>query len=210
MPTKLDPYLAYLEERWQAGSRNRLQLWREIREQGFDGTHQLLYGWTQKKGFKKKGSAKELIKDQSLNHKFSTPKARPWAASRASYLLFLGDKELTPGERSALHRMIVAEPAVETAITLAHEFRSMLINRQAELLPAWLCLAQGSGISTLNSFVNGLEKDLNAVNAAFSLSWSNGPTERSVNRLKLIKRQMYGRGNLDLLRRRVLGLPSDP
>ena len=60
MPTKFDPYLAYLKEPWQAGSGNRLHFWREIREQGFDGAHQLLYGWTQKKGFRKKGSVNRL------------------------------------------------------------------------------------------------------------------------------------------------------
>ena len=138
------------------------------------------------------------------------PKVRPWAASRASWLLVLGEKDLKPEEKSALQRMMNVEPAVETAMTLAHEFRSMLINRQAELLPAWLNRARGSGISALRSFVNGLEKDLSAVTAAFSLGWSNGPTEGNVNRLKLIKRQMYGRANFDLLRRRVLGMPSAP
>jgi hypothetical protein len=54
-PVKLDSYLGYLDERWQAGCRNRLQLWREIREQGFDGTHQLVYAWTKHKGYLKKG-----------------------------------------------------------------------------------------------------------------------------------------------------------
>ena len=86
----------------------------------------------------------------------------------------------------------------------------MLRNRQAEMLPDWLNQARESSINALKRFATGLENDLSAVTAALSLSWSNGPTEGNVNRLKLINRQMYGRANFDLLRRRVLGMPSAP
>lgn len=70
--------------------------------------------------------------------------------------------------------------------------------------------ARECGIKALKSFVNGLENDLDALRAAVCLPWSNSPTEGNVNRLKLIARQMYGRANFDLLRRRVLGLPTAP
>jgi transposase len=56
----------------------------------------------------------------------------------------------------------------------------------------------------LHSFVAGLQRDLDAVTAGLMLSWSSGPVEGHVNRVKMIKRQMYGRANFDLLRRRVL------
>ncbi|MFA9435064.1 MAG: transposase, partial [Deltaproteobacteria bacterium] len=67
-----------------------------------------------------------------------------------------------------------------------------------------------SGISALKGFANGITKDGDAVRAALSLEWSNGQVEGQVNRLKLIKRKMYGRANFDLLRKRVLGWPATP
>ena len=209
MPVKLDPYLSYLEERWQAGCRNRLQLWREICEQGFDGTHQLVYIWTKQKGFSKKGVPKPL-EAQTSKAEAASVKTHPWAASRASWLLVLDQDDLNQEEKAALERMVQTEPLISTAMKLAHEFLNMLRTRQAEVLLDWLKRAHECGIEALKSFVNGLENDLNAVCAAFSMPWSNGPTEGNVNRLKLIKRQMYGQANFDLLRRRVLGMPSAP
>ncbi len=80
----------------------------------------------------------------------------------------------------------------------------MVRERKVELLEDWFKTVQESGISALQSFMNGLKQDLAAVKAALSLPWSNGQTEGQVNRLKFIKRQMYGRANFDLLRRKVL------
>lgn len=209
MPVKLDPYTGYLEERWLAGCRNRLQLYREICEQGFDGTHQLVYAWTKQKGYLTKGLPKSLEGDASKP--ICQPmKSRPWAAKRASWLLVLDQSDLDQENLAALERMKQAEPMVDTAMKLAQEFLFMLRNRQAGILSDWLTRAKKCGIDALKSFVNGLENDLDAVRAAFCLPWSNGPTEGNVNRLKLIKRQMYGRANFDLLRRRVLGMPPPP
>ena len=209
MPVKLDPYLEYLEERWQAGCRNRLQLWREICERGFEGTHQLVYAWSNQKGFKKRG-AHEVPNTGTSKTDPKVPKTRPWAARRASWLLVLDPDKLDRENRSALERMIQAEPLIITAIQLAQEFLRMVHDRQVDGLLDWLKRTRACGIDALKSFVNGLESDLDAVTAALSLPWSNGPTEGNVNRLKLIKRQMYGRANFDLLRKRVLGMPAAP
>jgi transposase len=76
------------------------------------------------------------------------------------------------------------------------------------LLPAWIEEAKACGITAVAGFAQGLVQDLAAVEAALSLSWSNGQTEGQVNRLKLVKRSMYGRAGLDLLRARVLALPA--
>jgi transposase len=209
MPVKLDPYLSYLEERWQSGCRNRLQLWREICERGFDGTHQLVYAWSKQKDFSKKGTL-TLPEAQTSKTAAQPAKTRPWAAKRASWLLVLDQHKLNQENKAAYERMVQAEPLIDTARKLAQEFLHMIRNRQAETLLDWLKRARECGIEALKSFVNGLENDLGAVRAALSLPWSNGPTEGNVNRLKLIKRQMYGRANFDLLRRRVLGLPAPP
>ncbi len=71
-------------------------------------------------------------------------------------------------------------------------------------LDAWLVEAGGCGVPTMETFAAGLKKDGDAIRAALATPWSNGQTEGQVNRLKLIKRQMYGQASFDLLRRRVL------
>lgn len=80
----------------------------------------------------------------------------------------------------------------------------MLREKRVEALPAWLESAQTSSIRELRQFAQGIERDRAAVEAALSRPESNGQTEGHVTRLKLIKRQMYGRAKFDLLRVRVI------
>ncbi len=80
----------------------------------------------------------------------------------------------------------------------------MVVNRQVEVLPRWLQEAEQSGIAELRSLAAGLYRDYDAVRAALTTQYSNGQAEGQVNRLKLIKRQAYGRAHFDLLRLRVL------
>ncbi len=87
---------------------------------------------------------------------------------------------------------------------LSQEFVTMLKEGQAEALDSWLKRAKACHVSELGSFVNGIRRDYAAVRAAFCLPWSNGTTEGHVNRLKFLKRQMFGRAHLDLLRVKVL------
>jgi transposase len=80
----------------------------------------------------------------------------------------------------------------------------MLAQRRGTDLDAWLVQAQHSGIAELKSFAQGIRRDYAAVRAAFSSKWSNGQVEGQVNRLKLMKRLMFGRAKFDVLRQRVL------
>ncbi len=87
---------------------------------------------------------------------------------------------------------------------LVQHFREMLHARRVDLLNEWIQQVRKCPSPELHSFVTGLRKDWDAVRAAITSEWSNGMVEGQVNRLKLIKRQMYGRANFDLLRLRVL------
>ena len=89
-------------------------------------------------------------------------------------------------------------------IALAREFAAMVRQREARQLVAWVEKAMQSQIASLRSFAASLRQDMAAVCAGLSLPWSNGPTEGHINRLKCLKRQMYGRAKLDLLRQRLL------
>ncbi|OLD63425.1 MAG: hypothetical protein AUF65_02330 [Chloroflexi bacterium 13_1_20CM_50_12] len=96
------------------------------------------------------------------------------------------------------------EPTVELAYTLAQRFILLMHEHQATQLESWISTCTSSGITEMETFAVGLQKELSAIQAAFTLSYSTGPVEGQVNRLKLIKRSMYSRGSFALLRRRVL------
>ena len=95
-------------------------------------------------------------------------------------------------------------PGVGTAWQLALGFTEMVRQRTAELLPAWLRAAARSRLKEFVGFAKRIGEDYEAVRNALTYEWSNGQLEGQVNRLKLIKRAMYGRAKFDLLRARVL------
>jgi len=106
-------------------------------------------------------------------------------------------------ERVEVAVLCAACPEVAQAYALAQRFARMVRTRQANGLDAWLTAAQ-QGPRELRSFARGITRDKAAVQAALRLPWSQGQVEGQVNRTKLIKRLMFGRGSHELLRRRVL------
>src|ERR1700679_2257275 len=91
--------------------------------------------------------------------------------------------------------------------TLVMSFRGILQPGKARTLARWMKKANASGIYGMKRFVRKLKHDLAAVKNALRESWSTGPVEGHINRLKTLKRQMYGRAGFELLRARVLALP---
>ena len=203
--SKLAPYMDYIHQRWESGCHNASQIWRELRDLGFDGSRGLVAIWAANQRAMHPSS---LPASQSPDSE-STPEKEvvPWSPSRASWLLVKQEEELTEDDKQALDRMKQADERVAHAYTLGQRFADMVRERQHEALLPWLEDVTKSRISALTGFANGIKQDLAAVTNALSLPWSNGQTEGQVNRLKLIKRQMYGRANFDLLRRRVLARP---
>jgi len=209
--SKLDPYMSYIQQRWEAGCHNATQIWRELRELGFHGSRGLVASWAANERTKlplsfstTPSSDCESPSDKSATNR----EVVPWSPSRASWLLVKQEGELTDDDKEALERMKQADEEVAEAYILGQRFAGMVRERQHESLLPWLEDVARSGISVLTGFANGIKQDLAAVTNALSLPWSNGQTEGQVNRLKLIKRQMYGRANFDLLRRRVLARPQ--
>ena len=128
-----------------------------------------------------------------------------FSAKQAVWWLIRQPEELDEQQRQALTSIRQASPEIEKAYQLAQSFRSMLRQRQGkERLDGWLQEASQSGLRELQQFATGIQRDKRAVQAGLSLPYSNGPVEGQINRLKLIKRSMYGRANFDLLRQRVL------
>jgi len=107
-------------------------------------------------------------------------------------------------ERAFIEELIRDNPTLHSARELAQEFRRLIRTRDEEHLNDWFDAVVQSDVAEFKSFAKGLRSDEAAVRAAMTYEWSNGMVEGHVNRLKLIKRQMYGRAKFDLLRARVL------
>ena len=118
--------------------------------------------------------------------------------------MILPAEKLTAKQHQQLESICQASSDLHIVYLLSQEFVTMLRERRAEALDEWLKRAKESHIADLKSFANGILRDYAAVYAAFSRPESNGITEGHVNRLKFLKRQMFGRAHLDLLRLKVL------
>ena len=107
-------------------------------------------------------------------------------------------------EQETLVKLCQIDPEVNLAYDLVQQFAQMLRSRTGESLDAWLAQVENSNLPELQSFASGIEKDKDAVRAGLTWWISNGMVEGHVTKLKLIKRQGYGRAGFPLLRKRVL------
>lgn len=194
--TGLEPFREYLEKRWAEGCHNAARLWRELREQGYTGQSSRVKGFLQawrSQGPKAAPSRRKLPSLRLVAF---------WLAKRAEKR-----KEV---EQEWVQAVTKSHPHIATAEALAQAFREMMQNRKADDLDRWLESAETAGIQELNGFASGIRRDHDAVVAGIEKSWSNGQVEGQVHRLKLLKRQMYGRSGFLLLRMRVLPFYSGP
>jgi transposase len=198
------PYEPYLRERWQAGCQNARQLWREVQAQGFIGgkesVRRLVVTWR----------TTPARPGPPRRHAPAAPQTAPLPPTRtrsprqARWLLLRTDDQLQPEQHAYRAALLAAEPAIVEAQVLTVEFCRLVRERDAVAFTAWLQDAQRSGLPEMREFARVLERDRAAVENALCYEWSNGVTEGHINKLKLIKRSMYGRANFDLLRQRVL------
>jgi transposase len=121
----------------------------------------------------------------------------------AHWITFKEDQRLE-WQQKYLTQLCEADQEIRAANELIQEFTSMRRERKGECFDAWLEKAEQQGISELRSFAQSLKKDYEAVQAGLTLPWSQGPVEGHVHRLKLLKRQAYGRASFQTLRKRVL------
>ncbi len=190
-PSILDPFIDYLKMRMQLGKATAHQLWQELVERGYLGSKSQIVKWLSQY----RQQASEIPKP--ANDSLTLP-------SRDTCLRLLTAKPetLSTGDHYLLKTLLNFD-VLQTLHGLAQDFASMLRKRETQALDGWLNRCMTSGIKACHHFAQSLLQDYEAVRAAVSLFWSNGQTEGHVHRLKLLKRQMYGRANLDLLRIRL-------
>jgi transposase len=174
----IDPHRETLRQRLQAQS-------------GFSGGYMLVYRWVQ---LQREVDAQAL--GQSQPFLGLAPRHLSWS--------FLRDPSRLEKQEQEILSLIRQQKNVDVVYGLAQRFVNMVKERKAELLSAWLQDCQISGITELANFAQGLEKEGSALHASLTLSYSNGPVEGKINKLKSIKRSMYGRAGFPLLRQKVL------
>lgn len=206
-PSMLDSYLPYLEVRHQAGCENAKQLWRELREQGYPGAYIQISRWLRQRrqavALTTPGPYREAVTAAITDRVAAAkPPALP-SAKQLAWLLIQEPEKLEPSETVTLKR-ICQDAQLEQIYQRAQQFRLMVRHHEATTLDLWLEACDRSNVSDLITFAAGIRQDYAAVRAALTTQWSNGQTEGQVNRLKFIKRSMYGRAKFDLLRCRVL------
>lgn len=204
-PHVIEPYKPYLIQRWNEGCRNARQMWRELRdEHGYTHAPQTVVRFVS-----------ELRKDSGKKRSFrstaSTPiyavdqeRKRPLSALQAARLVTSRHEQRSAWEHDYLAKVCDIDPAVAQAVDVTQRFVGMVRNRDGSQFDAWLAAVEASDIRELRTFAAGLQRDGDAVRAALSEPYSNGQTEAQIHRLKLLKRQAYGRAGFELLRKRVL------
>lgn len=199
--SKLDPYLPYLRQRWEQGTHNALQLAREIQAQGFRGSAslvgQLLSHWRAhlpEPPERRRGKQRRVV---------PLPK-RQVSARYASWVFVKHKEQLSAEQQELLERICQAQADLQELYQLGQDFVLMVKHRQPKRLDPWLARAQKSASIELRGFASGIKRDYAAVKAALTHPWSQGQVEGQITRLKLLKRQMYGRARFELLRSRVL------
>jgi transposase len=190
----LAPFTRYLVARWQTGIRNGVGLYREIVSQGYTGSRMTVERFLL--------GLRDLEKSGQLPAVLSAPVEM--TPHRTVGILLKRAEDRTPEETQALLRVDQIHPDVERTRRLMQQFQQMLRERRGDEFNAWLETAMHSGIPEWRAFVRKLRQDHAAVQAGLTLKWNNGPVEGHINRLKFLKRSMYGRANFDLLRFRVL------
>jgi len=188
-PSVLDEFKPYLHQRWNAGCTNILQLHAEIKKAGYQGSYGTVRDYLQP--FRALGAAPPAAP--------APPKAR----QVASWIL-RDPATLDEEEQAKLNDARARCPHLDALAGHVTEFAKILTQRQGDRLDAWIATVEADDQPNLHSFTTGLKHDHAAVANGLTLPHSSGAVEGNVNRIKMIKRQMYGRASFDLLRKRVL------
>jgi transposase len=186
-PSKLDPFKAYLDQHADGARGSIGRLFGEVQALGYDGSYSVVRDY-----LARNRPAREPL-----------PPAPPTVREVTNWLCRRPDT-LTEDEKPRLAAILDRCPELQAASGQIRAFAAMITGLTGHDLPQWMAAARDAALPGISSFAKGLEQDLDAVTAGLTLTWSSGPVEGRVNHIKMIKRQMFGRAGLPLLRKRVL------
>ena len=207
-PSCLDPYKAYLSEQWQQGRQHTRELFGEIQQQGYPGSYMTVTRYTRqlRRSLPSNQPSRESLNDlpgRGPAPSAGAPASKSLSARRAAWLVLTRPENLTPKEKSLLE-ILGQQPKLSGAISIAQGFIKLVRERLPGEFDDWLEAALSSSVKALQSFAKGLRDDYDAVKTGLTLEVSNGPVEGQNNRLKMLKRQMFGRAGLELLEKRLI------
>ena len=188
----LDAFKPYLHERFNTGYTDAAQLTKEITELGYRGSDKTVRRYLQP--FRERLVA-------------PPPIPVPPTVRRVIGWLTRHPDTLTEDDALQLKRILARSPTLDATYRHVRDFAEIMTTLQGERLPHWLSQIDEDGAPAVRAFAKGLRTDLDAVTAGLTTSYNSGAVEGTVNRIKMIKRQMFGRANFDLLRKRVLLAP---
>jgi transposase len=194
-PSIIEQYLPYLKLRWEQGCYNVRQLYREIKKRGYNASRVNLYRYLK--------PWRSMLPEE-LKRLRARPCFSPLSPKEVAWLLIKAEKDLDKDEQAYLTMILNLSPEIKLIQELTLSFQQMLKNSKVELLDEWMSEVKSNNLPEFQSFVKGIERDEAVVRAGLTYQWSNGQVEGQVNRLKFIKRSMYGRAKFDLLKKRVL------
>lgn len=192
-----DRFVEHLRRRWSEGCHNAALLFEELKQQGYHGSYysvrRQVAQWRSAADRHWTATGTQPVRPILLE--------RP-SARRVTWILLKDDSDLEQHEQTFRDRLSERSASLGDAAELARQFRNIVRQQKADALDPWLARATApTAAKELRSLADGLKKDEPAVRAALELDWSNGQVEGQVNRLKMIKREMFGRANFDLLRK---------
>uniref|UniRef100_UPI003570E431 ISL3 family transposase n=1 Tax=Nocardia testacea TaxID=248551 RepID=UPI003570E431 len=186
----LDGYHEHLHRRWNDGIRNGAQLTREIAELGYPGTEQQVQRY--------------LRRFRTRTGHMPVPAPRPPSVRDMTRWIMTDPANLTTDDTASLHRLGRRSKDLRRLARHVEDFAIMMTRLEGHRLEKWINTVENDSLTAIASFARNLRRDIDAVRNGLTLPYSSGPVEGHINRIKMIKRQMFGRANLDLLRKRTL------
>jgi transposase len=193
--SKVRSFGPYLAERWSQGCHNAAKLYGELRDQGYSGSRKTVCTYVR--------TWREKL-TPLLRRLAELPDFTPLSPKQTVWLMLKPESATTPEQEEYAKEVARLSPQIAEALTMVQRFRRMIKDRDAEALDDWLAAVKAGASRELRSVAKGIEDEIEIVRAALTYEWSTGPVEGHIHRLKLIKRQTYGRAKFDLLRARVL------
>ena len=194
----LTPYVPSLIRRWRESGADSRQLWREIQTLGYTSSARTVGRCITRR----RRAADAGHPPESQRSPYMRPQGP--SARAVSFVMVRPAAKRSREAQTSLDQLCQMDTGIARAHGLTHAFLAMGRERRGADLEAWMAEALSSGIAELVRFAHGLQDDLSAIKAGLILEWSSGVTEGHIHRLKLVKRQSYGRAGFALIRQRVL------
>ena len=186
----VDPFTGYLHQRWNEGERNATQLFREIQQQGYPGGELAVQRYL-----------RSFRKDRGHAPK---PGPKPPTVRQVTSWIMTHPDRVDSGDAAKLRGIRNRDKDLNRLVKHVRAFAVMMTGRHGDRLDDWILATENETLAPLAGFARNLRRDIDAIRNGLTMPHSSGPVEGGINRLKMIKRQMFGRAGLALLRKRVL------